>query len=224
MTPMRTPVVATVLLVLAACGSTAPAAHPTGSARVGGGPANASGSATVQPDAISGFGVGATPGATPSSSRACPVFPPNNVWHSDVSRLPVHRNSAAYVGSIGVTGTVHPDFGAGFYDGGAIGIPVTTVPAGTPGVRVGFDYANESDTGPYPIPVSVKIEAGSDHHIILYDRVRCRAYELFAARRVGGGWRAGSGAIFDLRANALRPAGWTSADAAGLSILAGLVR
>jgi hypothetical protein len=127
------------------------------------------------------------------------------------------------VASIGATKPGHPDFGAGF------GIPVTTVPAGQSTSRVTFQYAGDSDPGPYPIPRGVKIEgganAGGDRHVILYDPNACRAYELFAAYpNANGTWKAGSGAIFDLRGNALRPAGWTSADAAGLSILAGLVR
>ena len=162
-------------------------------------------------------------------ATACTIFPANNVWHADVSRLPVHRGSAAYVASIGATNGVKADFGAGLWEGGPIGIPITSVPAGQPSVKVTFRYAGESDRGPYPIPRNAKIEggpsSGGDRHIILYDRTRCRAYELFAAYpQSDGGWRAGSGAIFDLRANAMRTRGWTSADAAGLSILAGLVR
>jgi hypothetical protein len=146
-----------------------------------------------------------------------------------VSRLPVLAASSAYVASIGSSAKVHPDFGAGNYGGGPIGIPITTVPAGQAGVKVTFQYASESDTGPYPIPSGAKIEGGAsssgDRHVILYDPNRCRSYELFSARpNSDGTWRAGSGAIFELRANAMRPRGWTSADAAGLSILAGLVR
>jgi hypothetical protein len=151
------------------------------------------------------------------------------VWHADVSRLPVHRDSAAYVASIGASRGVHADFGAGQWDGGPIGIPVTLVPPGQAGVRVSFEYASESDRVSYPIPRNAKIEGGpasdGDRHVILLDRARCKAYELFAAYpRSDGSWRAGSGAVFDLRANKMRPRGWTSADAAGLSILAGLVR
>jgi hypothetical protein len=146
-----------------------------------------------------------------------------------VTGLPVHPNSAAYVASIGTTKNVHADFGAGLWDGGPIGIPVTPVPAGQTGVTVTFQYGSESDKMPFPIPPGVAIEGGpnsdGDRHIILYDAANCRAYELFAAYpNANGSWRAGSGAVFDLRANRMRPAGWTSADAAGLSILAGLVR
>jgi hypothetical protein len=168
-----------------------------------------------------------TTGASGNSS--CPIFPADNIWHADVSHLPVLANSVAYVSSIGTSASVHPDFGAGNYDGGTIGIPVTTVAAGQPGVKVTFYYADESDPGPYPIPANALIEGGpsssGDRHVILLDRARCRSYELYSAyRNSDGSWRAGSGAIFDLKSNALRARGWTSADAAGLSILAGLVR
>jgi hypothetical protein len=124
---------------------------------------------------------------------------------------------------------MHPDFGSGLWEGEPIGIPVTTVKPGQAGIRVTFQYARESDPGPYPIAADARIEGGpngtGDRHIILHDPAGCRLYELFAAYPTGnGGWKAGSGAIFDLRANKLRPAGWTSADAAGLPIWAGLVR
>jgi hypothetical protein len=151
------------------------------------------------------------------------------VWHADVSRLPVRSDSAALVASVGLSRGVHADFGSGNYGGGPIGIPVTTVPAGQRGVAVTFQYASESDRVPYPIPPGAQIEGGpsssSDRHVILYDQAACRAYELYAAYpNADGTWRAGSGAVFDLRGNALRARGATSADAAGLSILAGLVR
>jgi hypothetical protein len=125
---------------------------------------------------------------------------------------------------------VHPDFGSGLYDGAPIGIPYTTVGKSQHRVRVKFDYADESDKGPYPIPKNVPIEggrrSGGDRHAIVVDRSRCKLYELYAAYPVNGGtsWRAGSGAIWSLRSNRLRPAGWTSADAAGLPILPGLAR
>ncbi len=124
---------------------------------------------------------------------------------------------------------MHADFGSGLWDGGPIGIPITVVGRKTPRSRVSFEYASESDKGPYPIPRTVKIEGGAnadgDRHALLLDKDRCKLYELFALySKPGGGWRAGSGAIFDLRSNRLRPAGWTSADAAGLAILPGLAR
>jgi hypothetical protein len=123
---------------------------------------------------------------------------------------------------------IHADFGSGTWEGGPIGIPYTVVPASEPKVPVSFGYAGESDPGPYPIPPDAPIEggpdAGGDRHVLVVQAGTCRLYELFDAHREGAGWRAGSGAAFDLRANRLRPDGWTSADAAGLPILAGLVR
>ena len=164
----------------------------------------------------------------PSAPR-CTVFPASNPWNRRVDRLPVAADSDAIVRSIGVDDRMHADFGSGLWDGGPIGIPITVVGRRTPRSRVSFEYASESDKGPYPIPRGVRIEGGpnadGDRHAILVDRYRCKLYELFALHpRPGGGWRAGSGAIFDLRSNRLRPAGWTSADAAGLPILPGLAR
>jgi hypothetical protein len=158
----------------------------------------------------------------------CKVFPPDNVWNRRIDRLPVAAGSDAVVRSIGLAEHVHADFGSGLWDGGPIGIPITVVGRDTPRSRVAFQYAGESDRGPYPIPPQVRIEGGpdgdGDRHAILVDRDRCRLYELFALRQVDGRWTAGSGAIWDLRSNRLRPAGWTSADAAGLAILPGLAR
>jgi hypothetical protein len=142
----------------------------------------------------------------------------------------VAANSRRIVRSIGWDGSLHPDFGSGRWDGGPIGIPITVVGSSTPKVRVRFGYADESDKGPYPIPDDVRIEGGrrsdGDRHAIIVDRSACKLYELFALYPRDGTppWRAGSGAIWDLRSNALRPRGWTSADAAGLPILPGLVR
>ncbi len=159
----------------------------------------------------------------------CPLFPADNIWNARVDTLPVHPNSASYVASIGTSRTLHPDFGAGEWDGGPIGIPYTTVPGTQPGVSVTFDYWDESDPGPYPIPPDAPIEGGpasdGDRHVLVVDVDRCRLYELYAAHPgPGSSWHAGSGAIFDLRSNTLRPDTWTSADAAGFPILAGLVR
>jgi hypothetical protein len=160
----------------------------------------------------------------------CTVFPANNPWNQRVDQAPVRANSAAIIRSIGVDTGLHPDFGSGLYQGRPIGIPYTTVSKRQKRVRVTFQYADESDRGPYPIPPNAPIEGGrnsdGDRHVIVVDRDRCRLYELFAAYPVAGGhsWRAGSGAIWDLRSNRLRPAGWTSADAAGLPILPGLAR
>jgi hypothetical protein len=154
----------------------------------------------------------------------CPVFPASSPWNQRVDALPVHPRSDAIVRSIGLEETVHPDFGSGRYDGRPIGIPYQVVPRDARRTRVRFRYAAESDRGPYPIPRSPRIEGGADRHMLMIRRGTCRLYELFAARRRGDGWQAGSGAIFDLRSNRLRPRGWTSADAAGLPIFPGLVR
>jgi hypothetical protein len=172
----------------------------------------------------------ATPAAASPRIGGCPVFPKSNPWNQRVDRLPVAGNSDAIVGSIGAGDTMHADFGSGLWDGGPIGIPFVTVGKGQPRVHVGFDYADESDRGPYPLPANVPIEGGrnsdGDRHVIVVDRSRCRLYELFAAYPRAGGarWSAGSGAIWTLRSNHLRPRGWTSADAAGLPILPGLAR
>jgi hypothetical protein len=174
--------------------------------------------------------VPATQGSRLPGARGCPVFPKNNPWNQRVDRLPVHPNSDAIVRSIGAGETMHADFGSGLYDGGPIGIPFVTVGKGRKRVPVSFDYASESNRGPYPIPPNTPIEGGreadGDRHVIVVDRSRCRLYELFAAYPQNGGasWSAGSGAVWNLRSNRLRPRGWTSADAAGLPILPGLAR
>lgn len=166
--------------------------------------------------------------SAPAAAEPCDGFPSNNIWRADISKLPVHASSAAYIASIGASTGLHADFGSGLWEGAPIGIPVTTVKPGQATSKVAFQYASESDTGPYPIPDGVAIEGGpsskGDRHIILHDAAACRIYELFAAYPASGGWKAGSGAIFDLRSNNLRAAGATSADAAGLPIWAGLVR
>jgi hypothetical protein len=165
-----------------------------------------------------------------SGAPACPVFPATNVWNKRVDRLPLAPNSRTLIRSIGANDTLHPDFGSGRWDGGPIGIPITVVGSSTPKVRVRFGYADESDRGPYPIPRNVRIEGGrnsdGDRHAIIVDRSACKLYELFSLYPRSGRprWRAGSGAIWSLRSNRLRPRGWTSADAAGLPILPGLVR
>jgi hypothetical protein len=173
------------------------------------------------------FAASASALRVPSAPR-CPVFPATNAWNERVDTLPVAANSAQLIQSIGVSTGLHPDFGAGLWDGGPIGIPFDVVTKKTPRYRVHFDYADESDKGPYPVPRTVHIEGGAqssgDRHALLFDKDACRLYELFALHRSGSGWTAGSGAVWSLRANALRPAGWTSADAAGLPIFPGLAR
>jgi hypothetical protein len=159
--------------------------------------------------------------ATPlPGAPACPILPPGNVWNAPVDTLPRHPDSARLVRSIGLGENLHPDFS----DRGRYGIPINVVGRATPRRPVTFDYAGESDRVRYPIPAAPRIEGGSDRHVLLLDRDACRLYELFAAERRGARWHAGSGAVFDLRSNRLRPAGWTSADAAGLPILPGLAR
>ncbi|WP_405436147.1 hypothetical protein OG373_04975 [Streptomyces avidinii] len=143
--------------------------------------------------------------------------------------LPVHPGSDRYVASIGAAEPLHPDFGSGLVEGLPFGIPVTVSDTTVPESKVTLDYAEESDTSGYRIPPDARIENGpasdGDRHVIVWDRDRCKSYELFDAQRQGrNAWHAGSGAIFDLRSNALRPDGWTSADAAGLAVLPGLVR
>jgi hypothetical protein len=155
----------------------------------------------------------------------CPVFPVTSVWNKPVDKLPVRADSRTIVNAIGANLGVHADFGSGLWNGGPIGIPITVVDSATPTSSVDFEYADESDAGPYPIPDDVAIEGGAsasgDRHAILVDRDSCTLYELFA---LYPGWSAGSGAIWNLRSNQLRPLGWTSADAAGLPILPGLAR
>ncbi len=155
---------------------------------------------------------------------SCHVFPANNAWNRDVSALPVDPNSGNYLSAITALGgnqKLHADFGGG----GAYGIPYVTVPGTQPLVPVDFGlYGDESDPGPYPIPLAAPIEGGSDAHVLAVDRDHCKLYELFAASRGTSRWSADSGAVFDLTSNALRPEGWTSADAAGLPIFPGLVR
>jgi len=154
----------------------------------------------------------------------CPVFPASSPWNQRVDGRPLHPRSDAIVRSIGLDGSVHPDFGSGRYEGRTIGIPYTVVSKMQKRSRVRFEYADESDKGPYPLPASPKVEGGSDRHVLLVQKGTCKLFELFAASRSGSSWSAGSGAIFDLRSNKLRPRGWTSADAAGLPIFPGLAR
>ncbi len=154
-------------------------------------------------------------------------FPDDNAWNRDISNDPVDPSSDALIASIGVSTGLHPDFGT-VWEGAPIGIPYVVVSADQPKVAVNFEYANESDAGPYPIPDNPPIEGGEssdgDRHVLIIDKDNWKLYELFYARKVNGNWTAGSGAIFDLASNALRTAGWTSADAAGLPIFPGLVR
>jgi hypothetical protein len=168
-------------------------------------------------------GSGAT-WAQNGSLGSCQVFPADNPWNRDVSTLPVDGNSANYLTAIAGLGgnqKLHADFGGG----GAYGIPYITVPGTQPLVPIDFGlYGDESDPGPYPIPLRAPVEGGSDRHVLAVDRDQCKLYELFTATAASDRWNADSGAVFDLTSNALRPETWTSADAAGLPIFAGLAR
>lgn len=166
--------------------------------------------------------------APPIGPNGCTVLPANNIWNTPVDQLPVSPNSSTYVNRIGATSPLHPDFGSGTYNGGPIGIPFITVLGTQTQYPASFLYASESDPGPYAIPLNAPIEGGSnstgDRHAISIDINNCILYELFNAFPQTSSWKADSGAIFNLASNALRTATWTSADAAGLPILPGLVR
>jgi hypothetical protein len=169
------------------------------------------------------------PGPERPELPARSVFPLDNPWNLDVSAESVDPNSDNLIASCGADRELHPDFGT-TYDGVPWGIPFVTVAGSQPRVPVSFDYADESDPGPYPIPSDAPIEGGpgasGDRHVLVIDVDNWVLYELFAAYPENGGdsWSAGSGAVFDLSSNELRPEGWTSADAAGLPIFPGLVR
>jgi hypothetical protein len=173
-------------------------------------------------------GAGAASASPLETAPRCQILPRTNVWNKRVDALPLHPRSDEIVAAIGADDYVHADFGSGLWNGGPIGIPVTVVGKSQRRVPVRFRYADESDRGPYPIPRAVRIEGGpratGDRHALIVNRATCKLYELFALRKRNGRWQAGSGAIFDLRSNKLRPRGWTSADAAGLPILPGLAR
>ncbi|MFO0951467.1 MAG: hypothetical protein U0835_10015 [Isosphaeraceae bacterium] len=178
-----------------------------------------------------GSGKTAKPGPTgvgaPLGTRR--VFSPADPWNTPVASAPVDRNSARILRRLGLNKPLHPDFGT-VYNGAPNGIPYVVVPGNQPKVPVTFTYADESDPGPYPIPPDAPIEGGpngeGDRHVLVVDRDNWKLYELFNARKNpdGNGWSASSGAVFDLTTNTFRPAGWTSADAAGLPIFPGLVR
>ena len=220
----RTRVVAATALLaagglVAACGQ--PVEQAVAPSAWSGGPAVASARAQRAGCVVSGTAT-ACAGETPTIG-GCPVFPADNPWNTDISGYPVHPNSANYLRRIAEIGgdTVHPDFGSN----PGYGIPYVVVPATQPLVPITYTaYGSQSDPGPFPIPLDAPVEGGSDRHVLTVQSGTCRLYELFAAQRTASGWAAQSGAAFDLRSNALRPKGWTSADAAGLPILPGLVR
>lgn len=164
-----------------------------------------------------------SPGAAltpPPTIAGCRLFPSDNPWRQDISHTALSPYSAAWVRSVGTTGHLHPDFGSD----PSYGIPYTLVPGAQAKVPIRFTvYGAQSDPGPYPVPLTARVEAGSDRHVLVASG-NCHLYELYGAYRSGSGWAAASGAVFDLHTDRLRPEGWTSADAAGLPILPGLVR
>jgi hypothetical protein len=176
--------------------------------------------------AVATLGVAAALAAPAQAARigGCRLLPRDFPTNQRVDRLPVAANSDAIVASIGLDDAVHPDFGSGTWEGRPIGIPYDVVTKRTARERVQFAYADESDRVRYPIPRNVHVEGGSDRHALLVDRDACRRSELFDLQGRPGAWSAGSGATWSLRSNRLRPAGWTSADAAGLPILPLLAR
>ena len=202
-------------------------------------PKNPPSAPTPVPPTAAPEAAAAAPTLTPSAEASvpadgpqiggCPLFPSDNIWNTPIDTLPVDAHSADYIASIGTDVALHADFGAALWEGAPIGIPYNLVDGSQPAVTVRFDYDDESDPGPYPIPPNALIEGGAhgdgDRHVLVVDTSTCRLYELYDAwPQPDGSWEADSGAVYDLRSNALRPAGWTSADAAGLPILPGLVR
>jgi hypothetical protein len=164
----------------------------------------------------------------PVAGTSCPTFPADNYWHADIRHLPVDPRSKVWLSHMSTSVDLHPDFGPSFGHGPNYGIPVTVVGAGHPTVRVRFTYASESDHVRYPLGKDTRIEGGrrssGDRHAIIVDRSTCRLYETYATQERNGRWYAGSGATWSLLSDMLRPDGWTSADAAGLPILPGLLR
>jgi hypothetical protein len=164
------------------------------------------------------------PAASPPREYGCPILPADNSLNRDISSAPVDPRSSSYIASIGLGGSLRPDFSTS----PSYGVPYAVVGAAQRKVPITFtEYGRESEPGPYPIPANAPVEGAGepgDRHVIVLQRGSCKLYELFAAARRGGGWAAGSGAVFNLRSNALRPQGWTSADAAGLPIFPLLVR
>jgi hypothetical protein len=169
------------------------------------------------------LGVAPSAPASPPPGTTCQVFPANNYWHADIRHLPVHPRSQDWKQAMRSSSTLlHPDFGPS--GGQPYGIPYDVVEDSHDKVSIDFTYASESDPGPYPFGPDITIEGGSDRHALMVLADECVLDELFNARWNGGDPTAGSGAIFDLDSNALRPATWTSADAAGLPIFPGLIR
>jgi hypothetical protein len=184
------------------------------------------GGSTLVAAVVIAWAAAPAPALAPAGPReyGCPLFPANNSLNRDISHAPVDPRSAQYIASIGLSGHLHPDFGTNQ----SYGIPYTVVGPRQPRVPIAFsEFGEESEPGPYPIPPNAPVEGAGvegDRHVLVLQRGTCKLYELYAAHRRGAGWEAGSGAVFNLRSNALRPEGWTSADAAGLPIMPLLVR
>lgn len=178
-------------------------------------------SSTAAPAAVS-------TSARPVAGTSCSAFPADNWWHADVRGLPVHARSRQWLSHMSTNVDLHPDFGPSYGDGPNYGIPITVVDHSHRRVSVGFDYASESDRVRYPLGGDTRIEGGrnspGDKHAIVIDKGVCKLFETWNTRVRDGRWRAGSGAVWSLGSNRLRPDGWTSADAAGLPILPGLLR
>ena len=170
----------------------------------------------------------ATPTVSPVGETSCSAFPDDNYWHADVSDLPRHPRSRQWLARMSTDVDLHPDFGPSYGDGPDYGIPITVVKHSHRRVRVRFRYADESDRVRYPFGRDTRIEggrnSGGDMHAVVVDKGVCKLFETWATRVRDGKWRAGSGAVWSLESNALRPDGWTSADAAGLPVLPGLLR
>jgi hypothetical protein len=164
------------------------------------------------------------PARRPVKGTTCPTFPADNYWHADVSKLPVDPRGKKWLSHMDTGVDLHPDFGSSFGHGPNYGIPITVVKHSHRRVHVRFQYASESDKVRYPLGKDTRIEGGSDRHAIMVDKGTCKLYETFATRKKNGKWHAGSGAVWSLNSDKLRPNGWTSADAAGLPILPGLLR
>ena len=168
--------------------------------------------------------------AAPPTLGGCPMLPADNIWNVPIDNLPVDAHSDDYINTIGRTTSLHPDFGAN-WNGGPFGIPYVVVSQTQPLVTINWTaYGDESDPGPYPIPMAAPIEGGpastGDRHVLVLRQGECKLYELYRAfPNANGSWNADSGAVYTLTLNGpLRPDGWTSADAAGLPMLPGLVR
>ena len=218
--------------LVARCGTVAatptPTRTPTSAPAATKTPVPATATATNTPRPATATPTVPSGSATAPVVGGCQVFPQNNAWNQDVSNLPLHPNSANYISRVAALGgnqKVHPDFGSN----PEYGIPFVVVPSTQAQVPITFTaYGDESDPGPYPIPANAPIEGGAsatgDRHVLVVQQGTCKLYEMYRAFANGSGWNADSGAIWNLTTGALRPAGWTSADAAGLPILPGLVR